>query len=384
MRDDRLKRLADVLLGHSLRLQAGDIVQIRAAIAAKPLVEALYRRAKELGLFLLTQWQDDEISRLHYDLLDPDKPETEAFLEQVNRWELSRSEEIKAYLTIRSQDNDQELGLVHPDRIKQTARLARTVSDVIINQRQWALFYWPTPGQAQNAGQSTDAWFDHVMRVSLLDYERLYHAEQVLAARMDSADVVRIIAPGTDLQFSIAGMPTVCCYGRRNVPDGEVYTAPVRDSMEGCITYNVPSNHWGQTFRQVRLTFRKGRIIQQDCEGRADLLGEILDSDEGARYIGEFSFGVNPLLMEPCGSTLFDEKIAGSIHLTPGQAYAKADNGNRSALHWDLIQIQRPEYGGGEIYFDNELIRRNGLFVPDDLKKLNPGEFELSEPEKSI
>jgi aminopeptidase len=206
----------------------------------------------------------------------------------------------------------------------------------------------------------------------LIDYEKLYQAEQLLAARMEAADKVRISAPGTELDFSIAGLPAVSCYGRRNVPDGEVYTAPVLNSVNGHVAYNVPSNHWGQTYENIVLEFEHGKIVSADCKGDTAKLREIFASDEGASYIGEFSFGVNPLLREPVGNTLFDEKITGSIHFTPGRAYAKADNGNRSSLHWDLIQIQRPEYGGGEIWFDGQLIRRDGLFVPQDLQALNP------------
>jgi aminopeptidase len=372
MQDARLEKLAGVLLGHSLKLKPGDIVQVRAGISAMPLVESLYRRARELKIFLLVQWQSDSVSRLSYDLLSPDHIAGENFLKLTNQWELDKSKDIAAYLTIRSQENDQELSGVDPELLKMTARAAEAVSDRIINQRQWVLFYWPTAGQAQNAGMAAEKWFYHVLDVCLIDYDKLYQAEQALARRLEKADRVRITAPGTDLSFSIKGLPAVCCYGIRNLPDGEVYTAPVRDSVEGFITYNVPSNQWGHTFNNISLTFEKGRIIKSSSSDKTDLLEKILGSDEGAGYIGEFSFGVNPLLREPMGSTLFDEKICGSIHFTPGRAYAKADNGNRSALHWDLIQIQRPEYGGGEIYLDNELIRRDGLFLPDDLRLLNP------------
>ncbi|MDN5315457.1 MAG: aminopeptidase [Clostridiales bacterium] len=372
MRDIRLEQLAAMLLGHSLRLERGDIVQIRASIEAMPLVKALYRRAAELGLYLLVQWQDEEISRMNYELLDPDREETLRFLRLTGEWELQKCQNVQGYLTIRAQSNDQELREVETRRIEISARAAEQASDCIINHRQWALFYWPTQAQAQKAGSSYERWLDHVLAVSLIDYEKLYQAEQLLAARMEAADKVRISAPGTELDFSIAGLPAVSCYGRRNVPDGEVYTAPVLNSVNGHIAYNVPSNHWGQTYENIVLEFAHGKIVSADCKGDTAKLREIFASDEGASYIGEFSFGVNPLLREPVGNTLFDEKITGSIHFTPGRAYAKADNGNRSSLHWDLIQIQRPEYGGGEIWFDGQLIRRDGLFVPQDLQALNP------------
>lgn len=373
MPDEKITRLAEVLLGHSLDLQPGDIFQINASFQARPLVEALYQRSRVLGLFPVVIWQDETIRRLEYELLDPDRPATAQFLARRSQWEQARVVDIKASLTIRATDNDQELAEVDARRLQMVSQASEAVSRTIINERQWALFYWPTAAQAQRAGLATAAYADFVFAVSLIDYPQLYAAEQLLARRMEAADRVRILAPGTDLAFSIRGLPAVCCYGRRNIPDGEVYTAPVRDSVEGVITYNVPSAYWGKTFRQVRLTFAAGRIVEARCDGDEQALNQIFDTDPGARFIGEFSFGVNPLIREPIGSILFDEKITGSIHLTPGNAYARADNGNRSAIHWDLIQIHRPEYGGGEIWLDDELIRRDGLFLPADLQALNPG-----------
>ena len=372
MRDPRLDRLAHTLLSHSLRLETGDLFLIQAIMPAKPLVKALYREARHQGLFPTVVWLDDEIARLEYDLIDPANPAAIDFLARRTAWNAVRVADIKAVVNIRGSENDRELSSVDASRLQMVSKAGEAVQQTIINDRQWVLFYWPTPGQAQKAGLSTESFTDFVLDVSLVDYEKLYIAEQALVARLERAEKVRITGPGTDLSFSIKGLPAVCCYGRRNVPDGEVYTAPVRDSVNGTITYNVPSNYWGKTFPNIRLTFENGRIAEAVCDGDNEALGKIFDTDEGARYIGEFSCGVNPLIQEPMGSTLFDEKIAGSLHFTPGNAYAKADNGNRSTIHWDLIQIQRPEYGGGEIWFDGELIRKDGQFIPDDLQNLNP------------
>lgn len=372
MHDPRLDRLAQMLLNHSLRLMPGDIFQINAIPQAQPLVKALYREARRQRLYPVVFWTDDEIARLEYDLLDPELPATAEFLEKRTAWNAARVADLKAVLTIRGAVNDRELSGVDPLRQQMVSKAGETVSRTIINDRQWVLFYWPTPAQAQKAGMSFDDYFDFVLTVSLVDYERLYQFEQILAARMERTSRVQIKGPGTDLSFSIQGLPAVCCYGRRNVPDGEVYTAPVRDSVNGTITYNVPAQYWGKTFNNIQLTFSNGRIIKASCDGDNETLGKIFATDEGARYIGEFSFGVNPMIQDPIGSTLFDEKIAGSIHLTPGNAYAKADNGNRSAIHWDLVLIQRPEYGGGEIWLDDVLFRKDGRFVPEDLQDLNP------------
>src|SRR5690606_5901834 len=204
-----------------------------------------------------------------------------------------------------------------------------------------------------------------------LDYAAMSKAMDPLKALMDRTDRVRITGPGTDLTFSIRGIGSVKCDGHRNIPDGEVYTAPVRESVNGTITYNVPSVRGGFTFENVRFRFENGKIVEAEAND-TKRLNDILDTDEGARYIGEFSIGFNPHILTPMKDTLFDEKIAGSLHFTPGQAYRKADNGNRSAIHWDLVLIQRPEYGGGEIWFDDRLIRKDGRFVVPELEPLNP------------
>jgi aminopeptidase len=185
---------------------------------------------------------------------------------------------------------------------------------------------------------------------------------------VQKTNMVRIVGPGTDLKFSIKNIPVVKCDGTRNIPDGEVYTAPVRDSINGCISYNTPSLHDGITFEDIRFEFRNGKIVNAECNNTAKL-NEILDTDKGARYIGEFAIGVNPFILHPMKDTLFDEKIAGSIHLTPGACYDEAPNGNNSAIHWDLVLIQRKDYGGGEIYFDDKLFRKNGKFVDKKLEQ---------------
>jgi aminopeptidase len=192
-----------------------------------------------------------------------------------------------------------------------------------------------------------------------------------LTTLLDRTDKVRIVGPGTDLSFSIKDIPSVKCCGLRNIPDGEVYSAPVRDSINGVITYNAPSVYQGTTFENVCFKFENGKIVEA-TSNNTERLNEILNTDEGARYIGEFAIGVNPYILKPMKDTLFDEKIAGSIHFTPGQAYKLADNGNKSAIHWDLVLIQRPDFGGGEIWFDDVLIRKDGIFVIEELEVLNP------------
>jgi aminopeptidase len=219
---------------------------------------------------------------------------------------------------------------------------------------------------------STQAFEDFYFDVCTADYAAMKEAQKPLAERMRHTDRVRIVSPGTELEFSIKGFPVIECWGERNIPDGEVFTAPVRNSIQGRIRFNTPSRYQGTVFDNIEFEFKEGKIVRA-AANETQKLNKLLDSDEGARFCGEWAIGVNNRVRYPMLDTLFDEKIGGSIHLTPGNAYEIADNGNRSRIHWDLVLIQRPDYGGGEIWFDGELLRKDGRFVPGDLQRLNEG-----------
>jgi aminopeptidase len=248
------------------------------------------------------------------------------------------------------------------------------VQDQRVQKTKWVVLRWPTPAMAQLAGMSTEAFEDFFFKVCTLDYRKLQPGMKALKALLEKTDAVQIKGPGTDLRFSIKGINAVICGGDRNIPDGEVFSCPVKDSVQGHVTFNAPSIYQSIGFDNIRLDFRDGKIVEAKSN-QPKRLNEILDSDAGARYVGEFSLGFNPYVREPMRDILFDEKIAGSFHFTPGQAYQEADNGNRSQVHWDMVCIQRKDYGGGEIFFDGKLIRRDGVFLPKNLQSLNWDKF---------
>lgn len=238
-------------------------------------------------------------------------------------------------------------------------------------KKKWCVTRYPTPSKAKKAGMTLEEFENFYFDVCALDYEKMSKAMDPLVELMEKTDMVTIKGPGTDLTFSITGLPAIKCDGKRNIPDGEVYTAPIKDSVNGYISFNTPREYGGRTYENIMLEFKDGKVVKataSDSEG----INKILDTDEGARYTGEFAIGVNPYVDRPMNETLFDEKIGGSIHLTPGNAYDSCNNGNKSAVHLDLVCIQTPEYGGGEIYFDGVLVRKDGQFVLPELKGLNP------------
>ena len=291
-------------------------------------------------------------------------------LNLIARHELARMKKIDAYVALRGSNNITELSDVPIDKMKLIAKKMRPVQDQRVKKTKWVVLRWPTPSMAQLAGMSTEAFEDFYFDVCTLDYRKLQPGMKALKALMEKTDRVEVKGPGTDLRFSIKGIPAVICGGDRNIPDGEVFTCPVKTSVQGHVTFNAPSIYQGVGFDGIRLDFRDGRIVDA-TSNQTEKLNKILDADPGARYIGEFSLGLNPRVKEPMRDILFDEKIAGSFHFTPGQAYEEADNGNRSQVHWDMVSIQRPEYGGGEVYFDGKLIRRDGEFLPKQLRSLN-------------
>ena len=359
------KKLAEVLTGFSTSLCKGEYVLIDAIDIPEGMIVALVRAARERGAVPFVNLQHPRISRELYNGRVPGQFETQA------GWELARMKKMDAYNAIRGSNNIFELSDVDPAKVSEVMRAMKPVLDYRVNKTKWVILRWPTPAMAQQAMMSTENFEDFFFRVCTQDYSRMIEGMKALEARMAAADRVELKGPETDLRFSIKGIGAVACGGKHNIPDGEVFSSPVRDSVEGEITYNTPTVYQGVSFDRIRLKFEKGKVIEAGGSN-AERLNEILDSDEGARYIGEFAIGFNPHILEPMRDILFDEKIAGSFHFTPGQAYEQADNGNRSQVHWDMVQIQRPEYGGGEIRFDGELIRQDGLFVQDDLVALNP------------
>ncbi|PZE22549.1 aminopeptidase [Paenibacillus xerothermodurans] len=367
MRDPRLKTLAKNIVGYSLDVQPGEKVLIDMIGSEREFVVCLIEEVYARG------------GQPYVELLDPAVQNAllqSATKEQIQHWaamDLRRMQDMNCYVAVRAGSNVSELSDVPESQMKLYDLHYR--KPVHLEQRvkntRWVVMRYPNASMAQLAGMNTSKFEDFYFDVCNLDYAKMAAAMEPLHQLMERTDRVRIVAPGTDLRFSIKGIGAVKCSGRRNIPDGEVYSAPIRRSVEGTIAYNTPSVNSGFTFENVTFRFEQGKIVEASSND-TERLNDVLDTDEGARYIGEFSLGFNPHILTPMKDTLFDEKIAGSLHFTPGQAYEQADNGNRSAVHWDLVLIQRPEFGGGEIYFDDVLIRKDGRFVTPELDGLNP------------
>ena len=363
--DPRFHDLARVLTQFSTKIKRDEKVLIDAFDIPDAMVIALVRAVRSRKAIPFVQIQRARVSR---ELLVNGEAELYSTLSRI---ELARMKQMDAYIAVRGSDNIFETSDVKSAKKEMAMRALKPVLDYRVNRTRWVVLRWPTTAMAQQAMMSTEAFEDFFFRVCTLDYSLMVPGMRALKKAMEATDRVDIKGPGTDLTFSIKDIPVIACGGTHNIPDGEVFTAPVKNSVEGVITYNAPTVYQGVSFDNVQLVFEKGKIAKA-TSSNTPKLNQILDSDPGARYIGEFAIGFNPHIKEPMRDILFDEKIAGSFHFTPGQAYEDADNGNRSQVHWDLVNIQRKDYGGGEIYFDGKLVRKNGIFLPAALQKLNP------------
>lgn len=366
--DERIKKLAYNLVNYSCRVQKGEKVLISCnGVHPLPLVKQLIKEIYVAGGLAFVDFTTNSLDR---ELL---LGATEEQLKILAENEAAKMRQMDCYIGVRGEDNLAEMSDVPEDKLALYDKLYMNPvhHEIRVPHTKWVVLRYPAPSMAQSAHQSLEAFEDYYFNVCNLDYSKMSKAMDSLVELMNKTDKVRLTAKNTDITFSIKDIPAIKCDGACNIPDGEVYTAPVRDSVNGTITYNTPSEYNSFTFENVSLTFENGKIVKCTANNN-EKVEAVFNIDEGARYVGEFAIGVNPYITKPMNNILFDEKIMGSIHFTPGNCYDDAYNGNKSAIHWDLVLIQTPEYGGGEIYFDDVLIRKDGRFVLPELEVLNP------------
>lgn len=367
MTDPRLTKLANSLVNYSCKVKTGENVLIEIFDCEDVVAEELCKAVTSAGGNPFVNTIRSKVHRAW--LANANRAQIEA----QTKWDMARMGDMQAYIAFRGNDNAFENAGVSEENL----HLYRSIyshsvhTELRVKKTKWVVLRYPTSSMAQLSSMSTRDFEDFYFDVCNLDYAKMSAAMDPLCAYLDRTDKVRLVAKDTDISFSIKDIKSVKCDGERNVPDGEVYTAPVRNSANGRITFNTPSQYQGFTFERISFVLENGKIVKAEGNDTARL-NRILDTDEGSRYIGEFAIGVNPYITRPMNDTLFDEKISGSIHFTPGSAYEEADNGNKSAVHWDLVLIMTPEWGGGEVWFDDVLVRKDGRFIVSELECLNP------------
>lgn len=365
MADPRIAELAKVLVGYSTKVKRGDTVLIHAiGVDTIPFLKELHKAALLKG----AKYVDYKITipEIEKDFFNFS---SKTQIEHFPQIEMDFMKEVDVFIGVRAPENSAYLANVDQSKVSKRMRVSYPILTERVNNSRWVVTRWPTHAGAQDAGMSLEEFEEFFFKCTIYDYSALQQRHKKLVRLINKTKSVQIKASDTDLRFSLKGMKSISCHGDKNIPDGEVYSAPVKDSVEGYITYNTPSLYSGKEWNDVRLEFEKGKIVKATCSTDDKALNRIFDTDEGARYVGEFAIGTNTEITSPMKSILFDEKIFGSIHFTPGMAYEDCDNGNRSAIHWDLVKILT---GDGQIIFDGKTIQKNGLFVHPDLKGLNP------------
>lgn len=365
--DERIVRLAKTIVHNSISVKHGDRVYIDVTGEMNDLVEKLAEEVFKCGGTPFVK--NISISYLKQ-LMKYSTPEQ---IEILLRHELNKMKSMDAYIGIRADENIFELDDIPIDQFQLfTKRYTQSISHAMSNYDRWVLLRYPTYGTAQLASMSFEKCLKIFFQSSTMNYNHFREKVKPLINLLNKTDKVHILSPGTDLSFSIKDIPSFICDGKYNLPDGEVFTAPVKDSINGKITFNIPSSYLSSNYNNVTLTFKEGSIVDFSCTGdKISQLKDLLNTDEGSRRVGEFGIGLNPYIVEPMNSLPFDEKMGGSIHLALGQCYPMAYNGNHSAIHWDIVLCQLEKYGGGEIYFDDILVRKNGIFMIDELIPLN-------------
>ncbi|MGA5691437.1 aminopeptidase [Cytobacillus pseudoceanisediminis] len=360
-----MKILAKKMVSHSLGIKNGQKVYIDVLGRPSSFVEYLVRSIYEEGGKPFVKETDFSSYRALIEGGD------KVHFEQLANYEVSKINAMDAYISIRADENIYELSNI--DEKKYQVFLENYIFPIqmaMASLDKWLLIKWPTAGMAQLAKMNTNSFNELFFKSCTFDYKKMAEKVKPLKERLENADQVRIVSPNTDLRFSIKGMSSFVCDGRYNLPDGEIFTAPILDSVNGKIKFNVPASLMGMNFDDINLEFENGQIIHASCNNMGQLL-KLIEKDRGSKQIGEFGIGLNTNIKHTTNSLIFDEKMSGSIHLALGQAYEMADNGNKSSIHLDMVLNQSLEQGGGELYFDNELIRKDGLFVPSDLVDLN-------------
>ena len=363
MQDPRLEQLADLLVSYSVEVQPKDRVLIVGyGSEGYPLLKEVYRQCVEKGAYPRYEIREGELGRIFFEAANEDqlKKEIEPYY-----YEEARATDV--LIQIIADRNSRELAQIDQQKILARRQIGKELSD-IYHEKRWILFEYPNSLGAYNAGMSLDAWEDFVFQACLVDWDQAQKEQEVLRGILSSASEVRISAEKTDLLVNIKSQPWVLCHGKRNMPDGEVFTSPHRSGVEGTIHFNTPTSYLGQEFQWIELTFKDGKVVKEKSDN-LEALTKILETDEGSRYLGEFAFGTNRQIQSPVKSILFDEKIGGSNHMALGKCYDEAPNGNDSAIHWDLIL--RHKQAKGEVFLDGELFQKEGRWMHPELKSFN-------------
>lgn len=360
MKDERLGKLAELLVRYSIYAQKGEVISVEGGLECAPLAELVYEGLLKAGAYPYLRLTPASAEELFYS-----HGQAHHF-EKVPPLLTAIARGLDGSIRISAAPNTRALSRVDPARQARYSKAIRPVREIIL-KKKWSLTLFPTQAYAQDAEMSLGDYEDFVFAATLCDqpnpmaaWKKQAQQQARLARRLNRARSIRIVGPDTDLTLAVKGRTFVSSCGHHNMPCGEVFTGPIEDSAEGHIRYDFPVCHAGREITDVRLVFHKGRVVEASASKNADFLAAMLDMDRGARYLGELGIGTNYGIQQFTRNILFDEKIGGTVHLAVGQSYEETGGRNQSALHWDMIKDLRR---GGALYADGELLQKNGKFI---------------------
>ena len=364
MRDERLKKLAWLLVDYSIGAGEGEQVVISGGAAADPLIKEVYARLLEVGAIPIPQVSLPGMQELFFGHA------REIHYEKTPPVVRALYEGADAFISIMAPPNTRALAAVDPQKQQALSKRDKALQEIVLGKDRWALTLFPTDALAQESEMSLSDYEQFVFEAMALNeddpvrYWREKAEEQGrLIGRLEQADEIRIVGPETDLTLSIEGRKFLNGDGTHNMPCGEIFTGPVEDSVNGEIFFGIPAAVAGREVSGVRFRFEEGRVVEASAKKGEEYLNAMLDADEGSRYLGELGIGTNYGIPRATKNILFDEKLGGTVHLAIGRSYEKTGGKNESSVHWDLISDLR---AGGELYANGELLQRDGKFLDYD------------------
>jgi aminopeptidase len=352
--DPRITKLAKILTDYSIKIKKGDIIELNFGINAAPLALECYKNILKKGALPLAHTAPPGFTYTYY------KYASEEQLKNFPEISMFEAKKAAGSIGIGGTQNTKELTNIDPKKIALRSKIVHPISKEYLRKDNWVICEYPTDALAQDAEMSLEEFEDFFYTATNIDYEELSKKQTKLKQILDKGKHVRIVAPDTDIEFSIAGRTAIKCDGKRNVPDGEVFMAPVKTTVTGHIAYTYPAIKSGKEVDGIKLEFRNGKVARATAAKNEKFLKEMINLDKGSCYLGEFGVGMNYNIQKFIKQILFDEKIGGTIHLALGMAYKEGGGKNESALHWDMIKDLRD---GGAIYVDGKLIQKNGKFT---------------------
>lgn len=366
MYDKKYEEFAKILLDHSLNIKHDDTFIISGSPQAAPLMYEVYRLSLIRGAHPMVRLGLEYFPEIFYQYAQSHQ------LKYVSPFDTYEVKNIDARLSIISPQNTRFMTHIDPKKQAMRSKAQQPIHEIFLkraaaNELRWCVTQFPTNASAQDADMSLHEYEQFIFNAAHIEendpikyWESIKNKQQKLIEVLESKNMIRIVAKDTDLTLSVAKRKWINCYGKENFPDGEIFTGPIEDSAEGSILFSYPSVYGGRKVDDVKLHFKKGRVVKASATSEQDFLTSMLDIDDGSRILGEFAFGMNKGITKFTKNTLFDEKIGGTIHLAVGSSYPETGSNNTSGIHWDMVCDLRES---GKVYADDELIYSNGGFT---------------------